>query len=461
MRRIFSIVLLFILLLAGAGRDVYATGVDGQESGQEEDQEEELTEKEKREQMLKEIYDMPVQSNEIKGWPKGPGTYGDAAIVMDAGTGAILYAKNIDEHFYPASITKVLTALVALENGKFEDPVVVSEDCVSFLDPGDSSIGLKKGNEITLEQALYATLLASANEAAYAVGENVGKNAGHDYAWFLEQMNERCRELGGTNSNFANTNGLPDPDHYTCARDMALIGSEMFKYPEFFKIVQTMQYEIPASDTCQQHIFQQKHKMLNESSREYYKYAVGGKTGYTPDALNTLITMADKDGMQLVCVVLHTQSGHHYGDTRKLFDYGYKNFTKTPVEGNETSQDVGEILEEEGGGYVLLPKGVEFADLEMELVPDDANDGKATLNYTYGGNLVGKARAKLSDQYINEHKAKIQKLDASDAGKDESKKGMAEKAVLAGLCVVWVVLVILFVRTILKRKRRRKRHRRH
>ena len=461
MRRIFSIVLLFILLLAGAGRDVYATGVDGQESGQEEDQEEELTEKEKREQMLKEIYDMPVQSNEIKGWPKGPGTYGDAAIVMDAGTGAILYAKNIDEHFYPASITKVLTALVALENGKFEDPVVVSEDCVSFLEPGDSSIGLKKGNEITLEQALYATLLASANEAAYAVGENVGKNAGHDYAWFLEQMNERCRELGGTNSNFANTNGLPDPDHYTCARDMALIGSEMFKYPEFFKIVQTMQYEIPASDTCQQHIFQQKHKMLNESSREYYKYAVGGKTGYTPDALNTLITMADKDGMQLVCVVLHTQSGHHYGDTRKLFDYGYKNFTKTPVEGNETSQDVGEILEEEGGGYVLLPKGVEFADLEMELVPDDANDGKATLNYIYEGNLVGKARVKLSDQYINEHKAKIQKLDASDAGKDESKKGMAEKAVLAGLCVVWVILVILFVRTILKRKRRRKQHRRH
>ena len=461
MRRIFSIVLLFILLLAGAGRDVYATGVDAQEAGQETDQEEELTEKEKREQMLKEIYDMPVQSNEIKGWPKGPGTYGDAAIVMDAGTGAILYAKNIDEHFYPASITKVLTALVALENGKFEDPVVVSEDCVSFLEPGDSSIGLKKGNEITLEQALYATLLASANEAAYAVGENVGKNAGHDYAWFLEQMNERCRELGGTNSNFANTNGLPDPDHYTCARDMALIGSEMFKYPEFFKIVQTMQYEIPASDTCQQHIFQQKHKMLNESSREYYKYAVGGKTGYTPDALNTLITMADKDGMQLVCVVLHTQSGHHYGDTRKLFDYGYKNFTKTPVEGNETSQDVGEILEEEGGGYVLLPKGVEFADLEMELVPDDANDGKATLNYTYEGNLVGKARAKLSDQYINEHKAKIQKLDASDAGKDESKKGMAEKAVLAGLCVVWVILVILFVRTILKRKRRRKQHRRH
>ena len=461
MRRIFSIVLLFILLLAGAGRDVYATGVDAQEAGQETDQEEELTEKEKREQMLKEIYDMPVQSNEIKGWPKGPGTYGDAAIVMDAGTGAILYAKNIDEHFYPASITKVLTALVALENGKFEDPVVVSEDCVSFLEPGDSSIGLKKGNEITLEQALYATLLASANEAAYAVGENVGKNAGHDYAWFLEQMNERCRELGGTNSNFANTNGLPDPDHYTCARDMALIGSEMFKYPEFFKIVQTMQYEIPASDTCQQHIFQQKHKMLNESSREYYKYAVGGKTGYTPDALNTLITMADKDGMQLVCVVLHTQSGHHYGDTRKLFDYGYKNFTKTPVEGNETSQDVGEILEEEGGGYVLLPKGVEFADLEMELVPDDANDGKATLNYTYEGNLVGKARAKLSDQYINEHKAKIEKLDTGADDRDGQDRGMVEKIVLAGLCVVWVVLVILFVRTILKRKRRRKQHRRH
>ena len=161
MKQIFSVVLLVLLLTASAASDVYATEVGGQE---------EMSEEEKRQEQLDAIYSMPVQSNEIAGWPQGPGTYDDAAIIMEAGTGAILYAKNIDTHFYPASITKVLTALVALENGKFEDPVVFSHDCVAFLQPGDSSVGLKEGDEITLEQALYATLLASANEEAYAVG---------------------------------------------------------------------------------------------------------------------------------------------------------------------------------------------------------------------------------------------------------------------------------------------------
>lgn len=124
---------------------------------------------------------MEIQSNGWKNWPKGPGTYGEAAIVMDAGTGSILYAKNIDEHEYPASITKVLTSLIALKYGNLSDKVTFSNDCISFMQPGDSSVGLKEGNVISLEQALYATLLASANEAAYAVAENVGKNAGHDY----------------------------------------------------------------------------------------------------------------------------------------------------------------------------------------------------------------------------------------------------------------------------------------
>lgn len=242
-----------------------------------------LTPEQQREKELKKVYKMKIQSNQIKGWPKGPGTYGESGIVMDAGTGAILYAKNIDTHEYPASITKVLTALVALENGKMDDPVIFTKDCVSFIQPGDSSIGLKKGNKITLEQALYATLLASANEAAYAVGENVGKNAGHDYNWFVQQMNVRCKELGGNNSHFANTNGLHDPNHYTCARDMALIGRELFKHPEFFKIVQTLNYTIPKSKTVEKHEFYQKHKMLwpgnSKTDAEYTAAVDNGSYG--------------------------------------------------------------------------------------------------------------------------------------------------------------------------------------
>ena len=243
----------------------------------------ELTEEERLQQELDAVYAMPVQSNETEGWPQGPGTYGEAAIVMEVESGSILYAKNIDDHHFPASITKLLTALVAFENGKFEDPVVFSHDSLAFLEPGDAYIGMKEGNQITLEQALYATLLASANEGAYGVAESVGKNKGHDYAWFLEQMNKRCRELGGENSNFANPHGLHDENHYTCARDMALIGRELFKHPEFFEIVRTLQYTIPASETTEEHVFQQKHKMLKEGNANYYEYAIGRSEEHTSE----------------------------------------------------------------------------------------------------------------------------------------------------------------------------------
>lgn len=449
-----------------------------------------LTPEQQREKELKKVYKMKIQSNQIKGWPKGPGTYGESGIVMDAGTGAILYAKNIDTHEYPASITKVLTALVALENGKMDDPVIFTKDCVSFIQPGDSSIGLKKGNKITLEQALYATLLASANEAAYAVGANVGKNAGHDYNWFVQQMNVRCKELGGNNSHFANTNGLHDPNHYTCARDMALIGRELFKHPEFFKIVQTLNYTIPKSKTVEKHEFYQKHKMLWPGGSYYYKYAVGGKTGFTSDALATLITMAKKGDTKLVCVVMRTHGRNIFPDTRHLFDYAFKNFKKTPVSGNETSKDVGEILADENSGYVMLPKGVKFSDLKMKMEVDKSMPSEATLTYTYRDNLVGSARAKLSQSYLDAHKAKVEPKSSVKNQSKVTKPGKTERMIknkvkkilpekiwkqlaakyqqygrtksyeLAGLTAVLFVLILLFIARLIKIRRFKKKQKR-
>lgn len=419
---------------------------------------ENLTQEEKDElykKQLEEIYNKPVQSNDIEGWPAGPGTYGEAAIVMDAGTGAILYAKNIDDKHYPASITKVLTALVAFENSEMDDEVTISADCVDFLQPGDSSIALKKGNKLSMEDILYATLLASANEAAYAVAENAGKNAGYDYDWFIEQMNEKCDELGCVNSNWVNANGLHDENHYTCARDMALIGKELFEYPEFFDIVQTRQYIIEESDTVEEHVFQQKHKMLLDGYQAYYPYAIGGKTGYTSDALNTLITMADNGEQQLVCVVLREQGGKSYPDTTALFEYVFNNFKRISVADLEQSEDVGEVLTNQDGGYVTLPEGVEFADLKMQLTPDETPTGEATLTYTYEGNVVGTARATLSDSYIDEHKIKIEVVD------DEKEKTGSSKdnKILLGAGIIFVVLVIAFIRVSIMRRRKCRRRR--
>ena len=461
------VVILSVILCGGIcpGMILTASATEAEEEGDEGLTEQEKAEKAEQE-LQQQVYAMPVESNGWANWPQGPGTYGEAAIVMEVGTGAILYAKNIDDHHYPASITKVLTALVALENGQLTDTVTFSHDSVAFLQPGDSSVGLKEGNMISLDQALHATLLASANEAAYAVGESVGINAGYDYNWFLEQMNIRCKELGGENSNFVNTNGLHDPNHYTCARDMALIGRELFKYPEFFSIVQTLNYEIPESETTEQHVFQQKHKMLIPGNSNYYEYAIGGKTGYTSDALSTLITMADNGNLQLVCVVLRTHGANIYPDTRNLFDYAFTNFQKISVAENETSEDVDEC-----SGYVVVPNGVEFTDLDMEIIPDGGTSTEATLEYRYDDQVVGSARAVLSQSYLAEHSAKVQdvkELQAQTKERSEEneknlweklvekfgKKSLAEKIIILVAGILLLVLIAVFLRTMIVRKRK-------
>lgn len=403
-----------------------------------------LTPEQQAQQEEQAAYNMEVQSNGWKNWPQGPGTYGEAAIVMDAGTGSILYAKNIDEHEYPASITKVLTSLVALKYGKLTDNVAFSNNCISFMKPGDSSVGLKEGNVISLEQALYATLLASANEAAYAVAENVGKNAGHDYNWFIEQMNKECKELGGNNSNFVNANGLHDDNHYTCARDMALIGREAWRYSDFTRICHNQSYTIPASATTEEHVFAQHHKMLIDVNKNYYEYAVAGKTGYTSNALSTLITMADNGNMKLVCVVLRTHGAHIYTDTRELFEYVFNNFQKVNVTDEKKPEGVKKFIkageskkaEEQASkkdnlsgneyqvqddGYVLLPNGVDFSDVKHKVTDVDQKTGEGTIEYTYDGHEVGSATAVFTKSYLKKMTDGEKSGDSSSINVDNSK----------------------------------------
>lgn len=403
-----------------------------------------LTPEQQAQQEEQAAYNMEVQSNGWKNWPQGPGTYGEAAIVMDAGTGSILYAKNIDEHEYPASITKVLTSLVALKYGKLTDNVAFSNNCISFMKPGDSSVGLKEGNVISLEQALYATLLASANEAAYAVAENVGKNAGHDYNWFIEQMNKECKELGGNNSNFVNANGLHDDNHYTCARDMALIGREAWRYSDFTRICHNQSYTIPASATTEEHVFAQHHKMLIDVNKNYYEYAVAGKTGYTSNALSTLITMADNGNMKLVCVVLRTHGAHIYTDTRELFEYVFNNFQKVNVTDEKKPEGVKKFIkageskkaEEQASkkgnpsgneyqvqddGYVLLPNGVDFSDVKHKVTDVDQKTGEGTIEYTYDGHEVGSATAVFKESYLKKMADGEKSGDSSSINVDNSK----------------------------------------
>lgn len=465
--QILTIVLAVVLVSTVLGGNIHKVTASSTADAKEEKPESEMTEEEKAakaekdayDKKVQETYELPVQTNELKGWPEGPGTYGDAAIVMDADSGAILYAKNIDKSEYPASITKVLTALLALQYGDMNSQVPISQEALDCLGSGYASIGLKAGNVITLDQAMYAMLLASANEAAYAVGEKIAADQGQGYDWFLAQMNETCTQLGGVNSNFVNTNGVFDENHRTCARDMALIGSELFKYPEFFEICQTQQYSIPASDTVEEHVFQQKHHMLLQGNKDYYEYAVGGKTGYTTEAENTLITMADNGESRLVCVVLKTYSGHPYSDTRALLDYGFSNFKKVSVAENNKEKNF-ESFEE--GAYVMLPEDVDFDSLKWKADLLDDNENEARVTYYYMDMPVGVCQVTVSEEYKDKEITfgSVEVKEDSEAADGENSSGNKVWIALGIVAVVLTVTVVFMVMMNISRRRRRRRRRR-
>lgn len=443
-RRIASVLLLAIMCFTNI--NVYATEVDGEAV--------ELTPEQIEEQ--ERIADMeyassvPVESNALSNWPQGPVTYGEASIIMDMESGAILYAKNMDARLYPASITKLVTALIALENGNLDDVVTMNEDCVAFLRSDYSQIGLQVGEQLSLREALYATLLASANEAAYAVAANVGEG----YDWFINQMNVRAQELGATNTSFVNANGIHDENHFTSVHDMALICSELYKHPEAFEIMQTLEHDIPATniDPNPKHVYQ-KHGMLRPEKEAYYEAAIGGKTGYTDPARTTLVTFADNGNFHLVCVQMKTRGQVIYDDTRNMFNYVFDNFSKVPIVEGDTS---GDIIAVENDGYVVLPATVTFDQLEREIVESGEIEGQGTVTYRYEGDVVGTAQVTLSETYLNpvEEEPEIKEEPKEPVKEVEEETGLlnGKIIIICGGCLL-VILVVLIV--VLKRRKRK------
>ncbi len=405
---------------------------------------------------LDSVYYQQVQSNDIEGWAQGPQIYCESGIVMDIDSGAILYAKNIDAQHYPASITKVMTALVALENNQLTDKVAISQEDISFLEYGDAHIGLQPGEEITMEHALYGMLLASANEVSHAIASNTEGG----YENFLRLMNEKAKELGCTNSNFMNTNGLHDPEHYVSARDMALIGAAVFQYEEFRTITATLQHTIPETNLVnEQRTFQQNHKMLYDWREEHYEYCVGGKTGYTDQALNTLITFAQKDGVNLVSVVLRTHGGNQnaYKATREMLDYAFGNFTKIPVASDMVEAEGVESIEEDA--CVMLPQGVSFEQLQVAVkYPTELGDKTGKFVCTYEGQVVGEVEMTITDKYYKKmHGIEEQKKEEPTEKKATNVLLIIVKVILWLVFAAVAFYIFLLCYAVYRRKQRRKR----
>lgn len=350
-------------------------------------------------------------------WPSGPkasSIVADSAIIMEASTGLILYGKNIDKQQYPASITKIMTALLVVENASLDEVVTFSRNAVYGIEPGSSHIAVEVDEQLTIEQCLYAIMLESANEVCLGVAEHISGSV----EAFVDLMNVRAKELGCTNTNFVNPNGLHDDEHYVSAHDMALIAQAAIQNEIFRTVTGTKQYTIPETNKKEPRTWIKNHNQMlygYKYPKYQYDYCIGGKTGYTTKAQSTLVTYAEKDGVTLICVVLKdlgpSYPKNQYTDTTSLFNYCFDNFSLYKISSeHESSKEVSSSLFTKYSALlnddnpliylsdntnVVLPNGVSIDDVEQNITYNNLSsfqEGEntiGTITYTYQDKVLG------------------------------------------------------------------------
>lgn len=337
-------------------------------------------------------------------WPSGVSVQAESGIVIDADTGTVLWGQNIHNQYFPASITKIMTALIVIEKCSLDETVTFSHNAVFNVEAGSSNAGINEGDKLSVKDCLYALLLKSANESANALAEHV---AGSTEA-FADMMNAKAKELGCTDTHFANPSGLNNPEHYTSTYDMALIARAAFLNPTFEEIDSTTYYKLPPNSINPEGLtIYPGHKMLKKSTPYYYPGIVGGKTGYTTLAGNTLVTCAKKNGLKLIAVILKGSTPQYWTDTKNLLDFGFQNFVSVRAADHETkyspaSSDLtfgGLTLDKPAAlildpdGRIILPKTAEFSDAEATLSYDisdsDPDNAVAKICYRYNERQIG------------------------------------------------------------------------
>jgi len=266
-------------------------------------------------------------------------------LLGEMNTERVLYEKNANEKIYPASLTKLMTAILVVENCELDEIVTVSENAVFSVPSGYVNANLQVGEELTVEDLLYVMLIPSANDAANALAEYVGGNIQS----FSAMMNARAKELGCTGSNFTNPSGLQDKEHYTTTRDLYLISREAITKPIIKKAIQTTRYTLPETNkytnTESKRIFVTTNYMIRESLTKYYcDYCIGGKTGYTTEAKNCVVEYAQKDGIELIAIIMGENAsvkGKKFLSAKTMFEYIFKNYeNKQMAEKNKKSETI-------------------------------------------------------------------------------------------------------------------------
>lgn len=325
--------------------------------------------------------------------------YSEAGILIDSKTGKVLYGKNENVKMFPASTTKILTAIITIENCNLSDKVTASREAIISIPPGYSNAEIQPNDTISVQDLLNVFLIHSANEAGYILAEHISGSIEN----FANLMNEKAKEIGCTNTHFTNPSGIHNENHYSTAYDMSLIAQYCMKNETFRKIVSTPYITFSPSEDKQLKFYNTNDLIIN-TSKYYYKYAIGIKTGYTSQAKNCLISASSKDGLELITVILgaaHSEevSSTRYVDTINLFNYGFDNYKSTEilardsviknVEVENATKDSKDLsLLAKDAISVLVPKNINIDTLEPSIeinnlsapISEGAVVGKITYN---------------------------------------------------------------------------------
>ena len=376
-----------------------------------------------------------------------------SAILIDSNTGKVLFEKNMDEKLYPASTTKIMTAILTIENCDLEDIVKVNYNAISSIPAGYSTANLVTDEELTVKQLLEVLLVHSANDAANVLGMHVGGSIES----FVTMMNSKAQELGCKNTNFTNTYGLHDDNHYTTARDLAIIAKYCMQNSSFRHFVSQPNCQISPTNKHEARTFVNTNNLINPSSRYYYPSAIGIKTGYTKEAGNCLISASTKDGFEAISVVLNTGSvqGARCTDSIALFDYAYENF------GIKTIANKGDVL-----AKTVISNGTrDTKDLDIVLskdisalcsLNDDINDIIPTVDIDSKisapiaeGSVVGTVTYNVLN---TEYTADLL------AGHDVEKSNFVFIVLIIALATMVFVIFIVIIVKFTKRNKRKKRN---
>lgn len=305
----------------------------------------------------------------------------ESAILIDSKNGNVLYRKNENQQMYPASTTKILTAIIAIENCSLTDKISASRNAIMSIPSGYSNANIKVNEELTVQELLEVFLVHSANEAGFILAEHISGNIEN----FEDLMNQKASEIGCKNTHFTNPSGIHNPEHYSTAYDMALIARYCMQNQTFRDIVSKPSCTIETTDVSEKRYFVNTNDLIRSSSKYYYDYAIGIKTGYTSQAKNCLIAGSLKDNLELITVVLGSPSSAtnttspRYSDTINLFNYGFDNYelkdiikendSVTSISVKNATKDTKELdLISKNSIEVALPNNIDISQIDSSIV---------------------------------------------------------------------------------------------